>query len=1198
MPAAAAALYGRVKIGGGGLELTASVGGGTPPVFSGSTTAPISFTGLIGDLLGYAYLRLPDDFPQILFEAASAEIIPSRSARFAATSNISWPKPFGMMVGVSLTRLSLDFASGGVTTTQIAFTCGVQYGNRIDLEGFIRFSGGTLGAAGFKVNKPLAIEDFLAWSVPGTVWGDLLHIALAPRSSSEPALLYYARMKFDRFRPGFNIDDAQIEILGFAADVSLQVGDGVTLEGSVFGPIDFGFLKLSGPQFGDTSPEVDVRRSPTASWFRLSCGVTFLDRQFGAVAVAIEPASGAAYHQFAGRLEYNADIGPFKRPSFAFVWSRRQGFRVTEWPMPDFPGSGLIDYTKVLNELSSIGCAPFVKEMFRTVIETKFDFAAAMDSPNAGSEAEDGAELKFTVTGTFTVSAAGISEGLTVPLPAPLRVSLTKPEEFSFGALAEALERAITAAANDLLQEIIDNPERSAKFFSVVIVQAALPQVISLLVCRGWSAPVPPVPPAPPQPPPPIPPTPPLPPPPTPPSGSPGATRLQRLKYEDGALALAWTSAARAENYFVVLRDAHDMLVQTVATGLSTRIEFADRWPSKNYAANVQGRNKTGSGDWSEDLKIVRLAPLLAPSFEQSGPELLLGWCQSAAPPPYSQAGAYDYAVFDPTGAPLAQGSTAATVFTVKIALPPNARAGVYRAVVRGRAPDGSAVPGQWSEATTLLVDPTLDNGWRVSVDNDLIPSEADSELTATVTDPAVPGWVRLFAQRTTLLLPDPIRGFEIWRSRVATRRARTVEGATVAASRSGTAVTLRWSEIVSGKLPTGFTRTLRRGVLLGEGNLLWADLLTPAVMADGVRPYSDSAGDTATLLVFAYPSLLQADLAAALSHANYGLEDLASALLTVRTHYQQTPTPVTPASVASALAQSWPGPGNLVPAQVADVLIPAFSDHGAPLDATNLSEALVTAFPLDVISVAALVPYVVALRPFFVLAETASGFAAAVPRLSATPLAGSLKTIYLGRTATVADYARSLSATGRTAQEATPVIVGAYPLTSATELAQALIDAFPETAGSTLLVCWCLAIAAVAEVPAAEALVTVEPALGAIPLAGALKTAYPAAAVLRAVADMQAQGVYAVDAAPALARQFSDLTGTQLLWLVMTHFGATAPDALAGAHALAAAAVTITHTAVALRRLYPLLSAAAIAAILKHVYLGARNDGDDASAQ
>jgi hypothetical protein len=414
------------------------------------------------------------------------------------------------------------------------------------------------------------------------------------------------------------------------------------------------------------------------------------------------------------------------------------------------------------------------------------------------------------------------------------------------------------------------------------------------------------------------------------------------------------------------------------------------------------------------------------------------------------------------------------------------------------------------------------------------------------------------------------------------------VQGYLVTATTSGKQITLSWADIVNGGLPSGFTGRSRTGILVDHTNLLWADLFTVNEMAGALQPVTSAATDLASLLVHAYPDVAQASLCTALALVAYDVADLVAGLLGVRAHYSAHGNPVTPASACLAIASALAQLGTpLTPPLAAAALLPTFAAIGEPLDAVRLAGALATGFPLSEITAATLLPFALALRNGgFALADAARGLAQAYPAAAARSLAGALKPVWLGPTPTAEQYARYLHDQGMSAQQASPILARGYAWIGADELALLLVDSFPETTTSAVLVCWCLGAAAIAEAEAARALVATISDLPAGVLAAALKTTYPSPGVLRLIGTLVAAGRTAPQAAILLAADLPDYTATQLGWLLIVFFTATAPDPLGMTIALHAATCPMSGAAMALHRLFPLLTAAAIAALLKAVYL------------
>jgi hypothetical protein len=357
--------------------------------------------------------------------------------------------------------------------------------------------------------------------------------------------------------------------------------------------------------------------------------------------------------------------------------------------------------------------------------------------------------------------------------------------------------------------------------------------------------------------------------------------------------------------------------------------------------------------------------------------------------------------------------------------------------------------------------------------------------------------------------------------------------------------------------------------------------------MAEAVSP-DVVVQQLAWLLLFPYPTLTQNDLCAALVAVRPHVLSVAGSLVGVAEHYAGTPTPVSPASVAVALTSAWAATGQpLAPQDVAPPLREAFADVGQPLDAPATAAALCAAFP-PAQTRAGVLPIVAALSGTgFGIREGAGAFRQILPTLPVAALAGALKDVYVGPPLEAGAYAEKLHALGMSAQEASPLITAGYAWLSADALAQVLVEAFPETTGSALLLGWCLQLSGFELLGVAGALNALISGLRARDLAAALKIVFPTSTLGRAITQLQTSGVSAATAAVELTSEFSDVNVTQLGWILLTFFRATAPGPAGMTVGLATARWPMGAAATTLVRLFPRLTATQIAVILKAAYQG-----------
>jgi len=473
------ALRGQVNLGAAAFDLTAEVPCYDRVALAGSNSSPLSFTDAISSLLeptGLS-LELPGDFPGLWFDQHALQItVSTGGVSLSGTSAAEWKNPFGILKGLTLHNFQLEYSS---TNRTLSFVVGAEYGS-LRPRGQLLFDGGKLRVAVVTLDE-INLGSILAKSL-GIVWGPLNALILRGRDEARPVRLYYCDGPgYSGYAEGFRVDQAVVEIADHRAEIALAVAAGTaSLRGSLDGDIDLGFLRISAPDYSRSGPEISVDDKERA--LTLDAGITFLGERFGTVKVAARPPTADGY-ELRGEIHSQVDILVFQNPHFTFTWSKAKGFHVENWPIPDFPLD--LNFPELLNKLP-IGsdCDPFVREMFKESIKTRFDLRARIE-PGPGSG------LRFSLSGQYRLLVDS-DEVVTVPLPLNLIV-LLKPDRCSFAALASAVQDAIQGAATALVQQLVDPrfPERTAKCFRGVLVPQFTAAATELIVCRGWSAPAP-----------------------------------------------------------------------------------------------------------------------------------------------------------------------------------------------------------------------------------------------------------------------------------------------------------------------------------------------------------------------------------------------------------------------------------------------------------------------------------------------------------------------------------------------------------------------------------------------------------------------------------------------------------------------------------------------------------------------------------
>jgi hypothetical protein len=695
---------GQLTVGGGTLQFLADDIGNTGACFKGSLApnSHLDFKTLINDLLGtLLQLQLPAGFPTLSFDSASLTLLPDQgSFALTAGSSDSWSNPFGLLPNITIQSfdLALDYAKAG--GAQISFATTVLFGSADKVDGVLLFDGGALEVLSLQVAGTLSIADFLSRIVPGIDWGDLLPITFSPTPGDSFMRFYYAQSAWTGYSPGINFDQCRIDILGFAADVSVQADSGgVTVTGALPAVIDLDILQITRQGDNTKGPAVCITdRKGQALSFALQAGFRFFNTDFGTATVAVGKSSGGVY-QFSGTMTYT---GSPSIPPIAFTYDKNNGFRVDSWDIPGFPAKDL-DFLSYIKNSGSSACGSLIGFVFKDVVTTKFNVSPKFGKPS-------GDRLTVNLIVAYTVSIPGNEDFISVSLP-PLPVEIPKPTSLSFQGFFDALVKGVEDSAEDMIKALLNDPKKSATFFSVVVAKQVLQQFASTLLCNGWEAtptppppspspspsPSPPPPPAPPPPPPPSPPGPPGPPP------TPGKPALIALVYQnDGTVLFKWQAVANATSYQAVLMQPNQPAVgyATVnAPAIQVPVTLDADIPAGSYQGAVRALDQSVQGSWSESLSITKLGQVAVQSVSFDGGKITVGWDKAAG-----AAGSTQYAVAltGPNGTPAYSKTTSQlqTDFALSLSDP----SGLWSVTVTAIAGDGSAIAGMPSLPRTINV--------------------------------------------------------------------------------------------------------------------------------------------------------------------------------------------------------------------------------------------------------------------------------------------------------------------------------------------------------------------------------------------------------------------------------------------------------------------------------------------------------------
>ena len=273
---------------------------------------------------------------------------------------------------------------------------------------------------------------------------------------------------------------ADVKLPAVAVTAGIESGAGLTLAADLVSPvalIDAKFLMLSGPHFSNGPKLSIVNRTVngvTTRQFTFDCSYTFFGKPFGSSLITV--ASDLA---LTAQLSVQGTVGPFTDPSLTLTWSKTDGFHITDFPQLPFRDA-ISNIEALLDKISSQNGCGSIGKLVGNALSGDCVVKPRITTTKPTVPANVMTGLAYVVTeGSFNVTAAG-QPVASVPLPAMV-VSLKAPTEFDFDGIVNGILSAITANAQQVVEQLWNDREQLATVLAVIAGEKALQQAAGSL---------------------------------------------------------------------------------------------------------------------------------------------------------------------------------------------------------------------------------------------------------------------------------------------------------------------------------------------------------------------------------------------------------------------------------------------------------------------------------------------------------------------------------------------------------------------------------------------------------------------------------------------------------------------------------------------------------------------------------------------
>ncbi len=418
-------------------------------------------------------------------------------------------KPFyGAMVGVTFRKLifgvfytfSDSKARPPVKATGLYRVQGsIDYAN-LKLSGQIYLQDTTPLLAAVSVDQDLSIGDLFHASIPHFHWpDDLIDITFLDGSclyyqdeNSGPTPLDVSGFNCPvagqlpvavptqkiTYLPGFHIhsvfDITLLYTLRIIGDVQIA-SKGVSATIQLADPIRIYILQITGGKQG--GGPVFSFDTVDGSEMGFGCSLLFFQEDFGIDVKVRGRKSQGSELKIDGTLSSAQTFPPMftTPPTLGFSYSRKDGFKVDNWPAFDFV-SDAIDFIEEMKKIANrnrSACGALTDFVNKELLASTFKISPSFSTRSDG--------LYLVLNGTYLLTAAGIEFAR---LEFPEAVAFPLPDSLSMQALPAAIADALAGAAESFVTGLMNNSEAVATFLALMAGKQAAQYALSL-VCKG-----------------------------------------------------------------------------------------------------------------------------------------------------------------------------------------------------------------------------------------------------------------------------------------------------------------------------------------------------------------------------------------------------------------------------------------------------------------------------------------------------------------------------------------------------------------------------------------------------------------------------------------------------------------------------------------------------------------------------------------
>jgi hypothetical protein len=418
----------------------------------------------------------------------------AKAAFAAAIVNQTLSHPLGIP-GITLGSLSLTAewvftpnSTGGTDRELTLFEIGgtFQLGGAADLSGAVVFVDGSPKVVRLSLDKPVSMNEFFAQCIGTDAWN------LLPELTLLRGRLYYApaAVAEPKYEQGFHLAvDTEIFSHTFHIEASATENDGIAGTASATGALDLEFLKLTGPQGGDTGPQVGISAKKQEKKFDFGFGFDLFGLSFRDGHLSYLPPSGGDAARYTGKITY---VGPDTPLGSSFTleaeWTEKDGFRITNWPavpkLPDIDLEDLLEKAGSKDLCGALGALGIGKDAIKGECKAAMRVSKGASATDADGKSIPVADVEIDVW--YEIS---INIGKKVVLnpgtkPLTLKTSIKAPASYSFEDLCKFIIKAIVNAVPDFVESILKDPQALAELVAAIGAEKLTNKAIDSLLCR------------------------------------------------------------------------------------------------------------------------------------------------------------------------------------------------------------------------------------------------------------------------------------------------------------------------------------------------------------------------------------------------------------------------------------------------------------------------------------------------------------------------------------------------------------------------------------------------------------------------------------------------------------------------------------------------------------------------------------------